>query len=609
MVPADGPVDASAEPTGRTNGIIALVRYLRLLSNAVFAGLVGAAYLTVLLLQLNPNMPLLSAAVIEWYLALAVLYGFHLAVGCYVVMMLLELTGFPVSAPAWISVRLQAWMCGVAAVGGASLMWMNLRAYAATIGEEASRRMVAGAVGTSGVAFVLVALAIVYYSVGRRGSRAAAAVLFFALVASLALPLAARGFGELRPLTARRIAPGAATLSPSTRARVILVMLEGASLEYLWPRALEGQFPNFGRILDRGAAIDLATLRPTQPEPVWAAVATGKYPPRNGLTSSATYSVRSPEPAVELLPDFLLAHALVRFGIVRAEPHTSASWRARPIWSLLGSRGVTCGIVRWPATYPAAPVRGFLLSDRLHLMSTSLLRLTDESIAYPPDILPAARGVFAGGTGIEEVAPLPVNAAGGALEQLQDRPTRWDRLYGRVARELAARHDPQFLALRYTGIDAVGHTYLRYAMPRAFGNVPQAEVRQYGGMLDRYYTMLDEEIGAEIESLGPEDLLLVVSGFGMEPMTVPKRVLARLLGDPRISGTHERAPDGFLLAYGAHVRSGKLPRGAVVDIAPTILYFLGLPVGRDMDGYARTDLFVPEFTGERPIVFIPSYDR
>jgi len=29
----------------------------------------------------------------------------------------------------------------------------------------------------------------------------------------------------------------------------------------------------------------------------------------------------------------------------------------------------------------------------------------------------------------------------------------------------------------------------------------------------------------------------------------------------------------------------------------------------DMDGYARTDLFQPSFTGERPITFIPTYDR
>jgi predicted AlkP superfamily phosphohydrolase/phosphomutase len=389
----------------------------------------------------------------------------------------------------------------------------------------------------------------------------------------------------------------------------VLVLLEGASLEYLWPRAIEGRFPSLGRVLDRGAAIDLATLRPTQPEPVWTAAATGKYPPKNGVPSSGTYYVRSRAHAVELLPDYCLAHALVRFGIVRSEPQTSAAWRARPVWDILASRGITSGVVRWAATYPARPVRGFLISDRLHLVSTSLLRLADESLAYPADVLPYARAAFSTAAAITEVAPLPLESSDGVLEEPQHQPTRWDRTYGRLARDLAAARQPQFLAIRYTGIDAIGHVYLRYAMPRAFGNVPDEEIQQHGGVMDRYYSLLDEEIGAALASLGPDDLLLVVSGFGMEPVTLPKRLLARVLGDPRMSGTHERAPDGFLLAYGAAVRSGKLRRGAIVDLTPTILYFLGLPVGRDMDGFARADLFVREFSDNRPIVFIPSYDR
>jgi hypothetical protein len=102
----------------------------------------------------------------------------------------------------------------------------------------------------------------------------------------------------------------------------------------------------------------------------------------------------------------------------------------------------------------------------------------------------------------------------------------------------------------------------------------------------------------------------VVSGYGMEPLGFGKRILERLLGDPEISGTHEGAPDGFLLAYGTAVqKSRQLRRASIVDVAPTILYFLGQPIGRDMDGYARTDIFRPSFTEERPITFIPTYER
>ena len=44
-------------------------------------------------------------------------------------------------------------------------------------------------------------------------------------------------------------------------------------------------------------------------------------------------------------------------------------------------------------------------------------------------------------------------------------------------------------------------------------------------------------------------------------------------------------------------------------MTPTVLYFLGLPVGRDMDGYARLDLFKSAFTTGRPIAFVPTHNR
>ena len=113
----------------------------------------------------------------------------------------------------------------------------------------------------------------------------------------------------------------------------------------------------------------------------------------------------------------------------------------------------------------------------------------------------------------------------------------------------------------------------------------------------------------ELARLGPNDVLLVVSAFGMEPLTPFKRVLELMFGNPQMSGTHERAPDGFVMAFGSAVAAGRPNRASVVDLAPTILYFLGLPVGRDMDGFARIDLFKPAFTSDKPVTYIPSYGR
>jgi len=168
----------------------------------------------------------------------------------------------------------------------------------------------------------------------------------------------------------------------------------------------------------------------------------------------------------------------------------------------------------------------------------------------------------------------------------------------------------QVTLTRYQSLDPIGHYFLRYALPSEFGDVTDEERRRLGAVLDRHYAVIDEAIGRAMATVGPDDLLLVVSGYGMEPLGFGKRVIERLIGDPDVSGTHEAAPDGFLMAYGGSVARGRQQaRASVVDIVPTILYFLGLPIGRDMDGYARTDLFQRAFIEERPITFIPTYER
>jgi hypothetical protein len=186
---------------------------------------------------------------------------------------------------------------------------------------------------------------------------------------------------------------------------------------------------------------------------------------------------------------------------------------------------------------------------------------------------------------------------------------RRDRLYASAFHALTSQADSQFVALRFDGLDAVGHYYLSATQPRTSRDVADQERRRQLQVVDSYYAFIDGELEAAAGSMRGDDLLVVVSGFGMQPLDELKRTIGRLLGDPDLNGTHERAPDGFMLTYGAAVQAGRRPRGSVVDVAPTLLYFLGLPIARDMDGFARADLFTRAYTAERPIVFIPSYSR
>ena len=82
---------------------------------------------------------------------------------------------------------------------------------------------------------------------------------------------------------------------------------------------------------------------------------------------------------------------------------------------------------------------------------------------------------------------------------------------------------------------------------------------RHGRVLEQYYTYLDAIVGRAMAAIGPDDLLLVVSGFGMEPLSLGKRVLERIAGDRELSGSHERAPDGFMHRLRPARREGQLP--------------------------------------------------
>ncbi len=580
------------------------MRFLRMLTNSLLAGALGAAYLTVLVLQLNPQIPIGSNTTWRWFLTLCLLYGVHLAVTFYVVMVAREFFAQRVLSPGWASVRVLAWMAAASAAAAAALMWLNVGGFHTALTDEASWRMTAGAIATTASAGVLLIIAVAHYSFGRRGSRVGATLFVLAAFASLALPLAARGpaVDLPPPIAAVRQSAGAGTAEGP---RVVMLLLDGASFEYVLPRVAEGRLPGFARLMDKAAVMDLATVRPTQPDPVWAAVATGMYPSKNGVRSAASYYARDDSRAVDVLPDHCFSHVLVQLGFIRDQPNAATTWRARPLWSIASQSGVRVGIARWPLTYPAENVDGFIVSDRFHQLVGSIAEF--DRAASPPDVLPALEEAFTDPAGSTDIVAVNRGLDPGATPE--SSALRRDRLYSRAMHDLSAEMKPRLAALRYDGLDTVGHYYFRYTQPRAFRDVPEEERRRFSQVIDRYYAFIDSEIGTALDGLAPGDLLLIVSGFGMQPLSPVKQAIGRLLGDPPFSGTHDRAPDGFLAAYGTAVEPGRRQRGSIVDVTPTVLYFLGLSVARDMDGFARADLFSRAFTAERPIVFIPSYSR
>jgi hypothetical protein len=155
-------------------------------------------------------------------------------------------------------------------------------------------------------------------------------------------------------------------------------------------------------------------------------------------------------------------------------------------------------------------------------------------------------------------------------------------------REVSRRAFGGFAAVQFDGV-------------RDAASVAAAEqVATYYGMLDDFLAAL----WAREEGRGPR-VLVVVSPAGVE-----RRPWSWIRGgEAEVGGTLEEASDGVLALYGEGIRPGALLTGArLVDLAPTLLYTLGAPVARDLDGQVLTAAFDRGFLANHPLTFYPSYE-
>ncbi|MFP5379759.1 MAG: alkaline phosphatase family protein [Vicinamibacteria bacterium] len=520
--------------------------YLRLLTNALLAGTIGAVVCAQLVLFLNPTLPLEPGllAALGWRVWLTA--GLASAAVLYAASLARYLANR--RSPGWLSLRLLTWMTTVVVGLGALLMGLNLSAFGVSLPPDTARRMaLAAGLLTAGAALLLV-IALVHYSFGRRGSRVGGALFAIATMGVVALPVVARGPAQPARAPVTLLAPDLA-VRDAPGGRVWLMLLDGASLDYISPAAATGRLPNLGRLLDTGASLTLFSIEPAQPVPVWAAVATGRYPPGNGVPSSATYHLGT-RLTLDLLPRYVFAYRLADVGVIGRQPRPPGAIRAPTLWRMLDAAGLPTVIAGWPLARPDAMRHGQIVD-----------------------------------------APPPTDEGASARRQDRALRARFD--------EAVAASTPLVAAIRYGALADVGSE----ALAEADGDAAVART-----LLDRQYDFLDAEVGALLARLADTDMLIVMSGHRLEPASPIARMRRRLLDDAGLAAEASRS-DGFILAYGRLIAPGRKPVGAIVDLLPTLLYYVGLPVARDIDGYPRTDLFVPAFTAERPVSYVPSYER
>jgi hypothetical protein len=404
-----------------------------------------------------------------------------------------------------------------------------------------------------------------------------------------ALLCLAGGCGE-RPAGGGRRSPGP----------VVLLGVDGLEWDVVLSLRERGRLPHLSALMDRGVFGELETLVPTLSPVVWTTIATGKTAEQHGILH---FALQWPDGTTRLF--------------------TNADRRTKALWNILSDHGRRVAVVGWWMTYPVEPVNGVMVAqtNTAAQLDTRAGRQVWKGTlvgGVPGQVHPPARqdemlGVLAAVDG--DLPRLTVRIFGerpGHMSELASRlwencqwAFRADATYARIALGLLGER-PGFdvLLLYLGGPDVVGHRFWRYMAPELYRHPPvPEEIASLGDVIEDYYVYVDAVLGEIAAAAGEAATILVVSDHGMRPVNRGARFDP---DDPPAdvnSGHHHDAPPGVFVAAGpllravaarsdsARLERSDLPRiGSVLDVTPTVLAMLGVPVGLDMKGAVLEDL-------------------
>jgi predicted AlkP superfamily phosphohydrolase/phosphomutase len=386
------------------------------------------------------------------------------------------------------------------------------------------------------------------------------------------------------------------------------VGFDGLDPEFLEYMLSQGKLPHFQRLISEGAYAPCQTFKPTKSVVLWTSVATGKRMEKHGIV------------------DWQL---LSRDG--RKILASGQSRRTEALWNIVSRAGKTAQVLNWWATWPAEPVNGEIVSNHFPRSLNQPL----EEATYPADLAAELKTLgFPDRAAAEESlrrAGIPVYSR--ELADASFRPTtqfhaRFQTAAGVFNDDLITersldhlfetRGQADFVAVLFRTADVYTHFMWRF-IERHLAERVYRELREegkpltpeiaasmddaYARVMEPVYLHEDERLGRLMETSGPDTVLIVVSDHGFQ---------FRSYGfnhyDDGRGGV--KAPAGVLFLWGPGIRRGaRLDSPSLFDVAPTALYLMGLPAGRDMDGRVLTEAIAPELLSSRPVAWVASHDE
>jgi predicted AlkP superfamily phosphohydrolase/phosphomutase len=145
---------------------------------------------------------------------------------------------------------------------------------------------------------------------------------------------------------------GGATMAGKPKYKKVLVLgVDGMDPKVTDELMADGRLPNLSHLVESGSFMGLDTSYPPNSPVAWTSIATGCNPGKHNIFD---FIRRDPK---NYLPQLSLSKSVGGLSGTKYESFV----KAESFWSVTSKAGIPTTIIRWPVTFPAQKVNGFML--------------------------------------------------------------------------------------------------------------------------------------------------------------------------------------------------------------------------------------------------------
>jgi predicted AlkP superfamily pyrophosphatase or phosphodiesterase len=353
---------------------------------------------------------------------------------------------------------------------------------------------------------------------------------------------------------------------PGGGPKLLFIGIDALDWELLDALRAQGLMPNLDRLIREGAAAEINTDENADSALYWTNIATGQHSKKHGING---FAYKNPETGKMVI-------------------NTSNRRKVKAFWNIFSEKKISVGVTGWFVTWPAEAVKGFMVSSYMAMRGLQPVLKGSfyagaADMVYPPDLEGEAKTLSQKG---EEYYRRDLLKIVPTSTQMKRRPkiikAEWTVMSDLILREVGLgfykKLRPMVLAVYFNGIDVLGHQFTNVESPEN-----AKLLATFGDVQKNYYVYMDGMIKPLLDTADKNTTIIIVSDHGL------------------MRGKH--TDRGVFIMRGPNVKANARleTRVSLIDICPTMLYLMGLPVAEDMDGRVCTAAFTDEFLRTRRI--------